>query len=113
MLLLKLALAILSLTAHAQCGSIFMYMPYGTRSHWHAWRPLAHELASRGHRMTVMVSEMDEDLAARENVDLIVTGSNLNAFANSSAVFEGRQILDFSKAIDQIDQVRRAKMSTF
>ena len=93
------------LAASVQCGSVLMYIPYGTRSHWHAWRPLAHELADRGHHLTVIAAEKDERLAGMENVEVIVTGFDVNAFTNSTAVFEGKQIVDFGKALSNMDKV--------
>jgi hypothetical protein len=68
LLILFLTVAALDASDYAVVvGRILVRMPVCSKSHYITFQPLLHELASRGHRLTVVKSIEDEVLCAREN----------------------------------------------
>lgn len=70
-------------------GRILVWMPISSKSHYITFQPLFHELASRGHRLTVVKAIEDNDLCARDNVECALSGMQFGTTMESKDVFDG------------------------
>ncbi len=60
------------------------------------WKPLATELARRGHRITFMGPKADKDMANNDNITYVYTNIDLDKDFNSTSIFEGHYFTNFT-----------------
>lgn len=96
---LSIILLQLCATLGVQGGSILMYMPVGSKSHWNIWRPLAVALAKKGHSMTLIAPNHDSTFDKMPNVELYATGLGMDATIVSEDIFEGKRDWNMNKFV--------------
>ena len=69
-LLFGVSIALRDGAKNSKKGKILLWMTLGSKSHWQAWKPMAYELAKRGHEITAFVPFEDKGLRKFENVEL-------------------------------------------
>eukprot|EP00095_Tigriopus_kingsejongensis_P011466 maker-scaffold582_size130280-snap-gene-0.21 protein:Tk11466 transcript:maker-scaffold582_size130280-snap-gene-0.21-mRNA-1 annotation:"udp-glucuronosyltransferase 2c1" len=90
------------------CGSILVYMSFGSKSHWNSWQALGIELARRGHNITVIAPFQDKAMAKFPNVQFFTTNIDVSQAMDSSKVFSGDKISIFSKYLDVALEAQKA-----
>ncbi len=64
------------------------------------WKPLALELALRGHHIYFVAPKFDSDLARNANVTFDFTGVSMEDYVNSTSIFEGNYMTNVSGLIE-------------
>jgi len=104
----------------ARAGNILMWMPYGSRSHMviemHSlllhyrfkvvWKPVALELIKRGHTITWIAPQNDNELRTLKGITFVSTDMNVDTVVNSTEVFEGNSLMNFTRALELGKEVR-------